>query len=68
VQRVQVAEDLEHYRPVIVLVHDHACSGRPPGPNFNVTEWLAADKGFKREWSHYSRTGMAGCFAVYRRR
>jgi hypothetical protein len=65
-QRTQMAEDLDHWKPKVVLVQRCPCDFIY-SDHFDMLEWFGASPRFQKSWSHYVHTsGMAG-FDVYRR-
>ena len=69
-QRTQSAEDLNDWKPSIILVQQ--C---PPWPycqaiknrNFNMLAWFLQDPAFAAEWSHYRQLPGIRSFNVYKR-
>lgn len=70
-QRVEMAEDLNHFQPSLVLVEhcdeDHSCQAIE-GKSFDTLPWFLEDSQFVRAWSHYKRQpeGLEA-FDVYER-
>lgn len=70
-QRTQSAEDLNHWRPSVVLVQQcnltSPCQGID-GKNFNMIPWFLKNPEFAAEWSHYQRQpGAPANFDLYTR-
>jgi hypothetical protein len=57
-QRTRSAEDLDHFKPSIVLVEQcnfkHQCQGIE-GKTFDMASWLMQSPQFAAAWSHYQR-------------
>ena len=70
-QRLQVAEDLNLYRPSVVLVEQ--CTKRHPcqaleGKDFDMIPWFLQNPEFAAAWSHYQlQPGSPPRFNLYRR-
>jgi hypothetical protein len=57
-QRTQSAEDLDYWRPSVVLVQ--RCNLKSPcqgiaGKNFDMLAWFLQSQDFAKAWSHYQR-------------
>jgi hypothetical protein len=66
IQRTTTAEDLDHWKPRVVLVQKCPCEFIDD-PRFNIIDWFSKDAVFSRAWSHYKKQpGFAG-IDVYRR-
>jgi hypothetical protein len=69
-QRTDTAEDLDYWRPALVLVEQ--CELKRPctfldGYDFDMLAWFLKSPRFRSAWSHYQQqSGITG-FAVYRR-
>jgi hypothetical protein len=64
--RVAAAEDLERFRPVLVVTL--AGSQGPPPFDFDVIAWLSLSPRFRQAWAAYEEAGTAGRHTLYRRR
>jgi hypothetical protein len=57
-QRGEIAEDLNHFLPKVVLVEhcdeDHPCQAIE-GESFDTIGWFLQDQQFAEAWSHYKR-------------
>lgn len=70
-QREDVAEDLDHFQPSVVMVErcdrDHDCQAIE-GRTVDTLGWFLKDARFANAWSHYrKRAAGAGPFDVYAR-
>ncbi|MEG9436169.1 hypothetical protein JAO29_08325 [Edaphobacter sp. HDX4] len=71
VQRDEIAQDLNHFQPSIVMIEQcddaHECQTLE-GRNVDTLAWFQKDSGFRQAWSHYAQqpNGPAA-FALYRR-
>ncbi len=74
VQRNEVADDLDHFQPSLVLVEHcddrHVCQAIE-GKSFDAIPWFLEGERFRRAWSHYRRiaseSGELAMFDVYER-
>lgn len=70
-QRVEIAEDLNHFQPALVMV-EH-CDQRHPcqaieGKSFDMLQWFLKEPQFAEAWTHYKRQPDGPpSFDVYRR-
>jgi hypothetical protein len=68
-QRTSTAEDLDSWRPPMVIVE--RCDKYPcaylEGYNFDMLAWFGKSQRFQSAWSHYQLQSMFPAFAVYRR-
>jgi len=68
-QRTESAEDLNYWRPSVVLVEqcnlNHSCQGIE-GKDFNMISWFLQSPEFATAWSHYQRQPDFGNYDVYR--
>lgn len=68
--REDVAEDLNHWKPALVLVERCTpatnCTGIE-GKKFDTLGWFQRDPGFAREWAQYQQAPSDGRFDVYTR-
>ncbi len=64
-QRTDLAADLDHWQPKVVLVEDCPC----PFINQKVDllNWFSADPSFRAAWSHYDKVRDVSVFRVYQR-
>ncbi|HEY2038344.1 MAG TPA: hypothetical protein VGG95_01685 [Edaphobacter sp.] len=57
-QRVEIAEDLNHFQPALVMVEHcdqkHPCQAIE-GKNFDMLAWFLKEPQFQEEWAHYER-------------
>jgi hypothetical protein len=67
-QRTQSAEDLDYWRPSVVLVQqctvERPCQGLD-GKNFNMISWFQQGPQFAAAWSHYQRQTAIDGYDVY---
>jgi hypothetical protein len=67
-QRTESAEDLNYWRPSVVLVEQcnlkHSCQGIE-GKDFNMVSWFLQSPEFATVWSHYQRQPDFGNYDVY---
>jgi hypothetical protein len=67
-QRKQSAEDLNYWRPAVVLVEQcvpkHSCQGLG-GKNFDMLSWFLQSPEFAAAWSHYQRQPGINEYEVY---
>ena len=67
--RKQSAEDLNYWRPSVVLVEQcnlvHPCQGIE-GKDFDMISWFERSPEFASAWSHYERQTGIDNFAVYK--
>ncbi|MGD0444812.1 MAG: hypothetical protein ABSA39_12840 [Edaphobacter sp.] len=67
--RKQSAEDLNYWRPSVVLVEQcnvgHPCQGIE-GKDFDMISWFLRSPEFAAVWSHYERQAGIDNFAVYK--
>jgi hypothetical protein len=67
--RKQSAEDLNYWRPAVVLVEQcnlgHPCQGIE-GKDFDMISWFERSPEFASAWSHYERQTGIDNFAVYK--
>jgi hypothetical protein len=66
IQRTTTAEDLDHWKPRVVLVLKCPCEGIDD-PHFNVIDWFLKDAVFASAWSHYQKQPGLFWVDVYRR-
>lgn len=68
-QREQSAEDLNYWRPAVVLVEqcvpNHSCQGLG-GKNFDMLSWFLQSPEFAAAWSHYRRQPGFDNYEVYK--
>jgi hypothetical protein len=68
-QRTESAEDLNYWRPSVVLVEQcsvqHACQGME-GKDFDMLSWFLESPEFAAAWSHYERQTEFDNFTVYK--
>jgi hypothetical protein len=68
-QRTESTEDLNHWRPSVVLVEQcdlkHECIGLE-GRDFDVLSWFLRSPEFAAAWSHYQRETEVDNFVVYK--
>ena len=68
-QRTESAEDLNYWRPSVVLVEQcnlkHSCQGIE-GKDFNMVSWFLQSPEFAMAWSHYQRQPDFGNYDVYK--
>jgi hypothetical protein len=69
VQRTESAEDLNYWRPSVVLVQqcrsNNSCQGME-GKDFDVLSWFLQSPEFAAAWSHYQRQPDFGNYSVYK--
>ncbi len=67
-QRTQSAQDLDYWRPSVVLVQqctvERPCQGLD-GKNFNMISWFQQGPQFAAAWSHYQRQTAIDGYDVY---
>jgi hypothetical protein len=66
IQRTTTAEDLDHWKPRVVLVQKCPCVAIDD-PHFDVLDWFLKDAVFANAWSHYQKQPGFPGFDVYRR-
>ena len=68
-QRSQSTEDLNYWRPSVVLVQrctqEKPCQGLE-GKNFDMIAWLQQSPGFAAAWAHYQRQPGIDDYDVYK--
>jgi hypothetical protein len=68
-QRTESTEDLNYWRPSIVLVEqcstEHTCIGLE-GKDFDILSWFLQSPEFAAAWSHYERQTEVDNFTVYK--
>lgn len=69
-QRSQTAEDLDYWRPSVILVA--RCTVKDPcqaleGRNFDMLAWFLQSPAFTGVWSHYQRQQSLSAYDVYTR-
>jgi len=68
-QRTESAEDLNYWRPSVVLVQqctvENPCQGLH-GKNFNMISWFQQGPEFAEAWSHYQKQAGFDGYDVYR--
>lgn len=68
-QRKQSAEDLNYWRPAVVLVErcvpNHFCQGLG-GKTFDILSWFLQSPEFAAAWSHYQRQPGFDNYEVYK--
>ena len=60
-QRAQVAEDLDYWKPSVVIF------GQFDANNFDMLSWFLQDSQFAAAWSHYQRQANSSYFLIYNR-
>jgi len=69
-QRRESAEDLNYWRPAVVVVEqcnvEHPCIGLE-GKEFDMLSWFLRGPEFAAQWSYYQRETEVDNFVVYRR-
>jgi hypothetical protein len=69
VQRTESAEDLNYWRPSVVLIQqcrvDNSCQGME-GKDFDMLSWFLQSPEFAAAWSHYQRQSDFDNFSVYK--
>jgi len=67
-QRTESAEDLDYWRPSVVLVQqctvERPCQGLD-GKNFNMISWFQQGPQFAAAWSHYQQQAAIDGYDVY---
>jgi hypothetical protein len=57
-QRVEMAQDLNHFQPAVVMVEHcdqkHPCQAIE-GKNFDMLQWFLEEPQFAKAWTHYKR-------------
>ncbi|HEX6495411.1 MAG TPA: hypothetical protein VF018_08010 [Acidobacteriaceae bacterium] len=71
-QRTDTAEDLDYWRPAVILVEQcnasHPCSFfLLKGYDFDMLAWFLKSAQFRSAWSHYQQQSPIPGFTVYRR-
>ncbi len=66
IQRTNTAQDLDHWKPRIVLVQKCPCDFIDD-PRFNMIDWFSKDAAFATVWSHYQKQPGFSGFDVYSR-
>lgn len=66
IQRTNTAEDLDHWKPRVVLVQKCPCEFIDD-PRFNMIDWFSKDTAFAGAWSHYRKQPGFSGFDVYKR-
>ena len=68
-QRTELAEDLNYWRPSVVMVEEchreEACFGLE-GRDFDMLAWFLKSPEFAEAWSHYRRQTEVANFVVYK--
>ncbi len=64
-QRTETAEDLERWKPKLVLIGNCPCAF--VRQDVNLLQWFSQDASFRREWGHYSLYKEIAGFHVYER-
>jgi hypothetical protein len=68
-QRTESAEDLNYWRPAVVLFErcgpGHSCQGIE-GKDFDILSWFLQSPEFAAAWSHYERQTEVDNFTVYK--
>jgi hypothetical protein len=66
IQRTNLAQDLDRWKPSVVLVERCPCEFMDD-PHFNMIDWFSKDAAFAAAWSHYQKQPDSNGFGVYTR-